>query len=144
MYFSLIIRIINDNAVPNFKYQWQNLNESLFKYRWSFLSTNFLVSCYFSKKFSTNLQKGYGYISTEYLTDIKSSYIKLPFKGEEIKKVMNSLCDAVMKHTSAKLSRKCHIKGKRKQQHKYDLAYNVRYPECNDDYVDEMVGNIKN
>ena len=30
LFLSLIIRIINDNVLPNFKYKWRNFDESIF------------------------------------------------------------------------------------------------------------------
>ena len=56
-FFALIICIFNDNMLRIFKYKWKKLNGSLVIDKLSFLSPNLLVSCYFSKKFSSDSQK---------------------------------------------------------------------------------------
>ena len=48
----------------------------------------------------------------------------MPLKGEEREKVTNSI--------------KFQIKDKTKQQHKHNLTYNVKCPECRDDYLSEI------
>ena len=56
--FSLIIHIINDNVLWNFKYELQNFNESVFTQRLTFLVLNSFNSCYFSKKSGTDFLEG--------------------------------------------------------------------------------------
>ena len=54
IFFSLIICIINNNVLSNFKCKGWNYHESIFNHRITFLILNSFISRCFFKKFDTN------------------------------------------------------------------------------------------
>ena len=79
---------------------------------------------------------------------IKTSLISLPYKGKQGENVIRSLRNTLDKilpqdvepkfiYTRTKLSAKFQIKDKTKDEHKDDLVYYVKCPECDEGYVGE-------
>ena len=70
LFFSLIVSISNDHVLRNFKYKWQNFNESIFIDLYIgdlFLTLTLSLLVTFPKKIVRNVQKEQVYICTENL-----------------------------------------------------------------------------
>ena len=79
---------------------------------------------------------------------IKTPLISLPYKGKQGENVIRSLRNTLDKilpqdvepkfiYTGTKLSTKFQIKDKTKDEHKHDLVYYGKCPECDESYVGE-------
>ena len=79
---------------------------------------------------------------------IKTPLISLPYKGKQGENVIRSLKNTLDKilpqdvkpkfiYTGTKLSAKFQIKDKTKDEHKHDLVYYGKCPECDESYVGE-------
>ena len=84
----------------------------------------------------------------ESLCSIKTSLTSLPCKGKQGENVIRSLRNTLDKilpqdvqpkfiYTETKLSAKLQIKDKTKDEHKHDLVYYGKCPECDESYVGE-------
>ena len=79
---------------------------------------------------------------------VKTPLISLPYKGKQGENVIRSLRNSLDKtlpqdvkpkfiFTGTKLSTKFQIKDKTKDEHKHNLVYRGRFPECDESYVGE-------
>ena len=83
------------------------------------------------------------------MSEKQSSFITLTYKGQQGEKVLKSFkttlhrslsnnIETKVVYTGTKLGSNFQIKGKRKFDHKHDLAYYVKCPECQGDYIGQI------
>ena len=87
--------------------------------------------------------------SNSQMSEKQLSFITLSYKGQQSEKVLKSFKTALHRslpnnietkivYTRTKLGSNFQIKDKTKFDHKYDLVYYVKCPECQEDYIGEI------
>ena len=84
--------------------------------------------------------------SNSQMSEKQLSFITLSYKGQQSEKVLKSFktvlhrslpnnIETKIVYTRTKLGSNFQIKDKTKFDHKYDLVYYVKCPECQEDYI---------
>ena len=68
---------------------------------------------------------------------------RYPFPKKHLDKVLPQNVDPKSVYTGTKLSLTFQIKDKSKKQHKHDLIYHTKRPECDESYVGETGGRLQ-
>ena len=87
--------------------------------------------------------------SNSQMSEKQLSFITLSYKGQQSEKVLKSFktvlhrslpnnIETKIVYTRTKLGSNFQIKDKTKFDHKYDLVYYVKCPECQEDYIGEI------
>ena len=85
------------------------------------------------------------------MSDKQLSFITLPHREQQVEKVIKSFkatlhrslpnnMETKIVYTGTKLGSNFQFKDKTKFDHKHDLVYYVKCPECQEDYIREISG----
>ena len=98
---------------------------------------------------NTNNENSFTNENNSQMSEKQLSFITLPYKGQQGEKVLKSLkttlhrslpnnIETKVVYTRIKLGSNFQIKDKTKFNHKHDLVYYAKYPECEKDYTGEI------
>ena len=98
---------------------------------------------------NTNNENSFTNENNSQMSGKQLSFITLPHKGQQGEKVLKSFkttlhrslpnnIEAKVVYTGTKLGSNFQIKDKTKFDHKHDLVYYVKCPECQEDYIGEI------
>ena len=98
---------------------------------------------------NTNNENSFTNDTNSQISKKQSSFITLPYKGQQGEKVLKSFkttlhrslpndIETKVVHTRTNLGSNFQIKDKIKFDHKHDLVYYVKCPECHEEYIGEM------
>ena len=98
---------------------------------------------------NTNNENSFTNENNSQMSEKQSPFLTLPCKGQQVEKVLkffktilyrslpNNIETKVV-YTGTKLGSNFQIKDKTKFDHKHDLVYYVKCPECQEDYIGEI------
>ena len=98
---------------------------------------------------NTNNENSFTNENNRQMSEKQLSFITLPYKRQQGEKVLKSFkttlhrslpnnIETKLVHTGTKLGSNFQIKVKTKFEHKHDLVYYVKCPECQEDYIGEI------
>ena len=98
---------------------------------------------------NTNDENSFTNENNSQMSEKQLSFITLPYKGQQDEKVLQSFKTTLRRslpntiktkvvYTGTKLGSNFQIKDKTKFDHKHDLVYNTKCPECQEDYIGEI------
>ena len=98
---------------------------------------------------NTNNENSFTNENNSQMSEKQLSFITLPYKGQQGEKVLKSFkttlhrslpnnIETKVVYTRTKLGSNFQIKDKTKFDHKHDLVYYVKCPECHEDYIGEI------